>query len=64
VTSTVVTMDRLGPSDGDGHQSEGHFRYRGQVSCDRAGRYGFTVRVVPAHVDLATPVELGLVAWA
>jgi starch phosphorylase len=39
-------------------------RYRGTFSCDRAGRYGFTVRVVPCHPLVVTPVELGRVAWA
>ena len=29
-----------------------------------AGPYGLTVRAVPAHPHLVSPVELGLVAWA
>jgi starch phosphorylase len=43
---------------GDGDRFSGTFR------CEHPGRYGFTVRVVPNHPDLVTPVELGLVAWA
>jgi starch phosphorylase len=43
---------------------DGHARYTGAVPCERAGRYGFTVRVVPSHPDLTTPLELGKVAWA
>ncbi|MDQ3107315.1 MAG: alpha-glucan family phosphorylase, partial [Actinomycetota bacterium] len=39
-------------------------RYTGEFACETAGRYGFTVRVVPAHVDLTTPLELGAIAWA
>ncbi len=39
-------------------------RYRGSFTCSRAGRHGFTVRVVPFHPDLPSPVELGLIAWA
>ena len=31
---------------------------------NRTGPFGYTVRVVPRHVGLATPSELGLVAWA
>ena len=38
--------------------------YAGAFTCDTAGRYGFTVRVVPAHVDLTTPLELGQIVWA
>ena len=41
-----------------------HLRYEGVLSATSAGRYGFTVRVVPHHPDLATPAELGLAAWA
>jgi starch phosphorylase len=48
----------------EGDAPEGHLRYTGSFSCERAGRYGFTVRVVPANPDLVTPVELGCVAWA
>jgi len=44
--------------------SGGTIRYEGSFSCDRAGRYGFTVRVVPAHPDLLSYTELGCVTWA
>jgi starch phosphorylase len=58
VAPEVVAMTPDGPAP------EGHLRYRGSFTCERAGRYGFTVRVVPANPDLVTPVELGCVAWA
>ena len=38
--------------------------YRGDVPCDLPGRYGFTVRVAPAHPDLPTPLDLGRLTWA
>ncbi len=41
-----------------------HVRFRGEFPCDSAGRYGFTVRVVPSHPDLAASAEMGRVAWA
>jgi starch phosphorylase len=44
--------------------THGSHRYEGSFTCERAGRYGFTVRVVPAHPDLKTFAELGRVAWA
>ncbi len=43
------------------HPADG--RYSGEFACEMAGRYGFTVRVVPAHADLTTPLELGAIAW-
>jgi len=39
-------------------------RYRGELKCSAAGRYGFSVRVLPAHPDLAQPVEMGKIVWA
>jgi starch phosphorylase len=54
---TVVAMSAT--------SSEGpNLRYRGSFACGPAGRYGFTVRVVPSNGDIADPVELGRIAWA
>jgi starch phosphorylase len=44
--------------------AEGGYCYDGSFTCDRAGRYGFTVRVVPSHPDLSTFAELGRMTWA
>ena len=49
--------------DGDA-DDQGNRRYTGSFCCETAGRYGFTVRIVPAHPDLVTSAELGRVAWA
>jgi hypothetical protein len=38
--------------------------FTGSFDCNLAGRHGYTVRVVPAHPDLATSAELGCVTWA
>jgi glycogen phosphorylase len=54
----IFTMTPAGPVD-DEHQ-----RYEGSFPNERAGRVGITVRVVPSHPLLATPVELGRIAWA
>ncbi len=67
ITETeVVRMERVeaGGEGAGGSGPAGVVRYRGQFSCDRAGRHGYTVRVVPAHPDLVVPVEMGCVAWA
>jgi glycogen phosphorylase len=39
-------------------------RFAGQWVSARAGRNGFTVRVVPSHPQLANWAEVGTVAWA
>lgn len=56
--TAVVTMAHAGEIDAD------HVRYSASFVPARAGRYGFTVRVVPSHPDLSNPVELGRIAWA
>jgi starch phosphorylase len=47
-----------------GTLDDGTTRYRGTLQAAEAGRYGFTVRVVPRHADLVGPAELGVAAWA
>ena len=53
----MVTMELVGK------EGEGSYRYAGSFACERAGRYGFTLRVVPSHPDLPTFAELGVVTW-
>ena len=55
---TSASMHPAGTADED------HARYVGSFYCERAGRYGFTVRIVPRHPDLVGNSELGLAAWA
>lgn len=38
--------------------------YHGSITATIAGGYGVTARVLPRHADLASPHDLGLVAWA
>lgn len=38
--------------------------FEATIAMDRAGTFGYTVRVVPRHAMLASPAELGLVAHA
>lgn len=42
----------------------GSWGYTGTFACVQSGRYGFTVRVLPSHEDLVSPVEMGLATWA
>lgn len=38
--------------------------YGGTVALDHPGSFGYTVRVTPHHARMATPAELGLIAFA
>lgn len=55
---TTTSMTDAGPVD------DRHRRFTGTAPLDVAGRMGVTVRVVPRHDLVDTPVELGMVAWA
>jgi starch phosphorylase len=57
VNAQLVTLTHQGTD------SEGAAVYEGSFSCEVAGRYGYTVRVLPHHPDLASPVELGRIIW-
>jgi glycogen phosphorylase len=56
---SVVTLGLVGLGDRDGQ-----YRYHGSFTCSHPGRYGYSVRVIPAHPDLPIPAEMGCVAWA
>jgi starch phosphorylase len=67
--AAVVTMDLVGLDEpaagaGDGGDGKNLHRYAGSFACEQAGRYGFTVRVVPSNDDLRTFAEMGSVTWA
>jgi starch phosphorylase len=55
--SITLTLDEGADADG-AHCFVGTFKSR------TTGRHGYALRVVPAHPDLATPAELGCIAWA
>jgi len=43
--------------------AEGTVRYSGEVPLERAGPFGYTVRVLPNHPLLDSRAELGLVTY-
>ncbi len=53
----TIPMSQVGSLD------DGHMTYKGSFECTKAGRYGFTVRVIPNHPNIANPLEMGLVVW-
>ncbi len=42
----------------------GNGTFEGRYTVGEAGPYGVTVRAIPQHDDLISPMEMGLVAWA
>ncbi len=57
-----VETTTMQPVDGEG---DGYQRYEVSIAaCHKSGLHGFSIRVLPAHPDLATPFQPGLIAWA
>jgi starch phosphorylase len=48
----------------EGAFEKGEQLFSGEVGCDAAGRYGFSVAVLPHHADLHNPYEMNLILWA
>jgi glycogen phosphorylase len=46
-------------------QSKGSGRYvfAGAIPCRSSGRLGYALRIVPDHLDMGNPLEMGLVLW-
>ncbi len=57
VEAAVAPMAAQGPVDG-----QGRYRFGTSFACTRAGRYGWSVRVVPDHPDLIAFSEVGGIA--
>jgi starch phosphorylase len=41
----------------------GRHRFEGEVALEHTGPFGYTVRILPANELLASPADVGLIAW-
>ncbi len=41
----------------------GRHRFEAELALDRTGPFGYTVRILPRHELVASPAEVGVVAW-
>ncbi|MFO7691178.1 MAG: alpha-glucan family phosphorylase [Cryobacterium sp.] len=63
-TNTQVLTPAVLDDDGVTVTSAGPTLFTGTVELDRAGAFGYTVRVVPKNALLISPAEMGLIAVA
>jgi starch phosphorylase len=63
VDSKAEFLDRATVPLRDVSASDSMTVFRGEVPCREVGRFGFRVRVLPAHPLLRTPHSLGLILW-
>lgn len=47
-----------------GSNDDGSRRWSGVIPCDQAGSFGYAIRAVPHHQDLAAWLDLRLVTWS
>ena len=57
---STIKMNSQQPSDGP---EEDEYWFTGLMPCERSGRMGLAVRVLPKNDDLVNPHELGLILW-
>jgi len=57
VERETVILEPVGSSDG-------LYTFKGSVPCNKTGRFGCTVRVMPSHKKLENRFVMGLVSWA
>jgi starch phosphorylase len=43
--------------------SEETYRYSGAIPCEYSGQYGYALRIVPHHPEMAARYNVGLVQW-
>ncbi|MBP7935727.1 MAG: alpha-glucan family phosphorylase [Phycisphaerae bacterium] len=48
-------QNRDGPS--------GRYKYTGEIPCEYSGHYGYALRIVPHHPEMAARYNIGLVRW-
>jgi len=59
-----LMAERIEPMEVSGRGTEDTWCYEGSFACERPGRYGYALRVIPFHPDLLTFAEVGRIAWA
>jgi len=45
-------------------EKQGRHLFSGRIPCKESGKFGFRVRVLPAHPLLPNPYSLGLILWS
>lgn len=47
-----------------GETGTGIYLFEGTIVCNGTGQWGYNLRVIPAHEDLISPFDIGVVMWA
>jgi starch phosphorylase len=59
-----IAMGSSVPLKCDGQNGDaGTFRYKGAVPCEYSGNYGYALRILPSHPEMAARYHVGLLQW-
>lgn len=59
-----ITVGNSAPLHCEGHNgSDQTYRYSGAIPCEFSGQYGYALRIVPHHPEMAARYHVGLVQW-
>jgi len=60
----MITTGKSTPLTCEGHNgSDETYRYVGAIPCEYSGKYGYALRIVPHHPEMASRYNVGLVHW-
>lgn len=45
------------------HRNGDMTTFKGEIPCQRVGRFGFKIRILPSHPLLVNPYSMGLILW-
>jgi starch phosphorylase len=60
----VIEQGQVVPMKCAGSHKDGAWEFSGAVLCTHSGQYGFAVRIIPRHPDLAGQYDLHHIKWA
>jgi len=59
----MITTGSSSPMTCEGQNGSALYRYSGTIPCEYSGRYGYALRIVPNHPEMAARYHVGLVRW-
>jgi starch phosphorylase len=60
----TITTGKSAPLTCEGDNgSRDTYRYVGAIPCEYSGKYGYALRILPHHPEMASRYNVGLVRW-
>jgi len=59
----MITTGNSAPMTCESQNGEVTYRYFGTIPCEYSGQYGYALRIVPNHPEMAARYHVGLVRW-